>query len=71
MGYMNKQPSRIQECKGNFIFQSRAEWVVVFGQDMKFYTFFVGVARGCQIAGPNPYPPPLQVRRGSLSVCRS
>jgi hypothetical protein len=60
--------SGLQECKRNFIFQSRAEQAIVFGWDMKVLDLFCGVAYRCRIAGSGPYPPPLKVHRGRVSI---
>jgi hypothetical protein len=46
--------SGLQECKGNLIFQSWAEWAVVFGRDMNFFIIFVGVALGVRSQAPTP-----------------
>ena len=65
MGYMDKWPWRMQaQC----FFQSRAERATVFNWDLKVLDLFCRVAWRCRITGSGPYPPPLKVHRGRVSV---
>ena len=46
--------NNLRECKGNFIFQSRAEQAINFGWD---FIFFVESSHKSVMTGPNPYAP--------------
>ena len=46
--------SGLQECKGNFIFQSRAERATIFGWDLKIFRFFCGGCPKVPDRGPRP-----------------
>ena len=46
--------SGLQECKGNFIFQSRAERVAIFDRDLKILDLFCGGCVKVPDHGPRP-----------------
>ena len=49
----------LQECKNNFIFQSRVEWATFFSHDINILDlFYGGLPIGAGSWGPRPYPPP-------------
>ena len=58
MGFVIKQPSRMQECKDNVFFRSWAGWAIVFGRVQKISL------EGC----PTPDLTPLKVREGVFNV---
>ena len=60
--------SGLQECKGNFIFQSQAEWATIFNQDLKILHFMWGLPGGARLQAPDPIHHPLKVHRGRVSV---
>jgi hypothetical protein len=51
MGYMDKQPSRMQG-QGNFIFGSWAEHATIFDWDLKILDLFCGGCPGVPDCGP-------------------
>ena len=60
--------SRLQECKGNFIFRSQVERTTSFGQDEKFRIVLWDLAGGTGWRAPAPIHLPLIVRRGRYII---
>ena len=46
--------SNLEECKGDFVFQSHAEHAEVFGWDMKILDLFGGGCQEVPDRGPRP-----------------
>jgi hypothetical protein len=67
MGYMDKQPSKLQG-RFCFFFGRWVERATIFSRHLEQNDLFVRVAQRCWITGLGPYHLPLKVRRGKLSV---